>query len=56
MKLPQLLAKQFLSKQLARPTGFVGKHIMGRLLNRTTSSHNALVFDQMNLTRDRSCT
>ena len=49
MKLPQLLAKQFLSKQLAHPSGFLGKHIMGRLLNRTTSTHNALVFDQMNL-------
>lgn len=49
MKLPQFLAKQFLSKQLARPSGFLGKHIMGRLLNRTTSSHNALVFDQMNI-------
>jgi arsenite methyltransferase len=49
MKLPQLLAKHLLSKQLARPTGFVGKYIMGRLLNRTTSSHNALVLNQMNL-------
>jgi ubiquinone/menaquinone biosynthesis C-methylase UbiE len=47
MKLPQFLAKQFLSKQLARPSGFVGKFIMGRLLNRTTSSHNALVLNQL---------
>jgi SAM-dependent methyltransferase len=51
MKLPQLLAKHFLSKQLARPAGFVGKHIMGRLLNRTTSTHNTLVLNQMNLKR-----
>jgi SAM-dependent methyltransferase len=47
MKLPQFLAKQFLSKQLARPSGFFGKYVMGRLLNRTTSSHNALVLSQL---------
>jgi SAM-dependent methyltransferase len=46
-KLPQFLAKQFLSKQLARPSGFLGKYVMARLLNRTTSSHNALVLNQM---------
>jgi SAM-dependent methyltransferase len=51
MKLPQFLAKQFLSKQLARPSGFLGKYVMGRLLNRTTSSHNALVLSQMAVQR-----
>ncbi len=51
MKLPQFLAKQLLSKQLARPSGFLGKYIMGRLLNRTTSSHNALVLNQMAVQR-----
>jgi SAM-dependent methyltransferase len=51
MKLPQFLAKQFLSKQLAHPSGFLGKYIMGQLLNRTTSSHNALVFSQMAVQR-----
>jgi arsenite methyltransferase len=47
MKVPQFLAKQFLAKQLAHPSGFVGKHVMGRVLNRTTSAHNLLVLDQL---------
>jgi arsenite methyltransferase len=47
----QFLAKHFLSKQLARPSGFLGKYIMGRLLNRTTSAHNALVLSQMDIQR-----
>jgi SAM-dependent methyltransferase len=51
LKLPQFLAKRFLSKQLARPSGFLGKYVMGRLLNRTTSSHNALVLSQMAVRR-----
>jgi SAM-dependent methyltransferase len=51
MKLPQILAKQFLSKQLAHPSGFLGKVVMGRLLNRTTSSHNSLVLSQMAVKR-----
>ncbi|MCX6149697.1 MAG: class I SAM-dependent methyltransferase [Ignavibacteriales bacterium] len=51
MKLPQFLAKQFLSKQLAHPSGFLGKYVMGRLLNRTTSSHNTMVLNQMTVQR-----
>jgi SAM-dependent methyltransferase len=51
MKLPQFLAKHILSKQLARPSGFFGKYIMGRLLNRTTSLHNALVLDELAVQR-----
>ena len=51
MKLPQFLAKKFLSKQLARPSGFLGKYMMGRFLDRTTSAHNALVLSQMDIQR-----
>jgi SAM-dependent methyltransferase len=47
MKLPTLLAKHVLSKQLARPTGFFGRYIMGRLLNRTTSAHNELILQEL---------
>jgi len=47
MKLPQFLAKQFLSRQLAHPSGFLGKYIMGRVLNRSTSAHNSLVLNQL---------
>jgi SAM-dependent methyltransferase len=47
MKLPQFLAKRFLSKQLACPSGFLGKHVIGRLLNRATSAHNLLVLSQL---------
>lgn len=47
MKVPQFLAKQFLSKQLAHPSGLFGKYVMGRVLNRTTSAHNLLVLDQL---------
>ena len=47
MKVPQFLAKQFLSKQLAHPSGFLGKYVMGRVLNRSTSAHNLLVLDQL---------
>ena len=47
MKLPHLLAKHVLSRQLARPSGFFGRHVMGRLLNRTTSLHNQLILTQL---------
>lgn len=49
MSLPNFLAKQFISNQLARPSGFFGKYLMGKLLNRTTSTHNALVLKQLNV-------
>ena len=49
MSLPNFLAKQFISNQLARPSGFWGKYLMGKILNRTTSTHNALVLKQLNV-------
>ena len=51
MNVLHFMAKQILSKQLAYPSGFLGKYMMGRFLNRVTSSHNLLVLDQMAVQR-----
>lgn len=44
MKVPQ-----FLAKQLSHPSGFVGKYIMGGLLNKKNIFQNESVFNQLNL-------
>jgi SAM-dependent methyltransferase len=49
MRSLQFTAKHFLATQLARPSGFFGRYVMGRFLNRITSSHNALVLDDLAL-------
>jgi len=33
----------FMARQLARPSGWLGRHVMGRFLNRRTAAHNELV-------------
>ena len=40
-------AKRFLAKQLARPSGFFGRFVLGRLLNVLNSAHNQLVLEQL---------
>jgi hypothetical protein len=37
----------FLARQLARPSGFFGRFVMGRFLNRTTAAHNAMVLEDL---------
>ncbi len=37
----------FLARQLAHPSGFFGRFVMGRFLNRTTADHTAMVFDDL---------
>jgi arsenite methyltransferase len=49
VSLPNFLAKQFISNQLALPSGIFGRYLMGKLLNRTTSTHNALVLKQLDI-------
>ncbi len=33
----------FIAKQLGRPSGWFGRHVMGRFLNRKTAAHNEVV-------------
>ena len=34
---------KFMARQLARPSGWFGRHVMGRFLNRKTAAHNDMV-------------
>ncbi len=38
---------RFLARQLARPSGLLGRYVMGRFLNRTTADHNAMVLEDL---------
>lgn len=38
---------RFLARQLARPSGLLGRYVMGRFLNRTTANHNAMVLEDL---------
>jgi len=49
MRTLQFTAKHFMARQLARPSGIFGKYVMGRFLNRITSTHNSLVLDELAL-------
>ena len=49
MQTPTMLAKRFLTKQLAHPSGFFGRFVMGRLLNAVNADHNRLVLKQLTL-------
>jgi SAM-dependent methyltransferase len=40
----------FMARQLARPTGFFGRYVMGRFLNRTTADHNQMVLEDLAVT------
>jgi arsenite methyltransferase len=49
MSMIRFAARRFLSRQFARPSGLFGRIVMGRLLNRTTQSHNALVLEELSV-------
>ncbi len=38
---------QFLARQSARPSGLLGRYVMGWLLHLITTAHNALVLDEL---------
>lgn len=40
---------KFVARQLARPTGFIGRYLIAPLLNRANAKHNQLVFDSMSI-------
>jgi len=42
-----MVIPRFLAKQLERPSGWFGRYVMGRVLNRTTAAHNDLVRQEL---------
>jgi arsenite methyltransferase len=43
------LARQFLAKQLSRPSGWFGRYIMVHFLNRINTDHNVMVLNALEL-------
>jgi hypothetical protein len=40
-------APSFLARQLAHPSGFFGRQVISRFMNRSTAGHNAMVLEDL---------